>query len=126
MWEHPCVACVGLIFFWHEGCFWFGCLLSLSSACAGGYPLDRGCAGAQLMCTLPERQVQCGWLRVVGPLVEATGCMYSRGGEGSELHPPSVSCRTLNESSSRLPLESEMAAAAHTCPRSSCRQCPVT
>ena len=43
--EHPYVACVGLIFFWCEGCFWFGCLLSLSSACAGRYPLDRGCAG---------------------------------------------------------------------------------
>ena len=32
------------IYFWHEGCFWFGCFLSLSSVCAGCYPLDEGCA----------------------------------------------------------------------------------
>lgn len=35
----PCVPCVGLICFWCEGCFWFGCLPFLSSACAGCYPL---------------------------------------------------------------------------------------
>ena len=22
----PCIACVGLIIYWYEGCFWFGCL----------------------------------------------------------------------------------------------------
>ena len=45
--EHPCIACVVLIiFFWHGGSYWFGCLLSLSSACAGRYPLGRGCAGS--------------------------------------------------------------------------------
>lgn len=33
--ERPCVACVGLIRFWHESCFWFESLLSLFSACAG-------------------------------------------------------------------------------------------
>ena len=44
--DHPCIARVGLIFFWCEGCFWFECLPSLSSACAVLYPLDRGCAGA--------------------------------------------------------------------------------
>ena len=31
----------------HEGCFWFGCLLSLSSVCASYYPLDRRYAGVQ-------------------------------------------------------------------------------
>ena len=33
--EHPWVACEGLLFFFFlpEGCFWFGCLLSLSSIC---------------------------------------------------------------------------------------------
>ena len=49
MWKHPCLACVGLILFWHEGCFWFGCLPSLSSACTGRYSVDRGCAGEQPM-----------------------------------------------------------------------------
>ena len=29
--------------FWHEGCFWFGCLLSFSSVCVGYYPHDRCC-----------------------------------------------------------------------------------
>ena len=28
--------------FWHESCFWFGCLLSLFSVFAGYYPLNRG------------------------------------------------------------------------------------
>lgn len=42
-----------LIIFWHEGCFWFGCLPSLSSVCVGYYPLDRESARA-----LPGRHVQ--------------------------------------------------------------------
>ena len=42
-------------FFWCESCFWFGCLLSLSSECSGCYPLDRRCEGAQPM--LSSRQV---------------------------------------------------------------------
>ena len=58
MWKLPCIACVGLIFFQCEGCFWFGCLPSLSSACAGHYPLDRGCAGAWPAHTIPGRQGQ--------------------------------------------------------------------
>ena len=37
--ERPCVACVGLIRSWHEGCFWFEGLLSLFSACAGHDPV---------------------------------------------------------------------------------------
>ena len=43
MWKCPWVVYEGLLFFWHEGCFWFGCLLSLSLVCAGYNPLDRGC-----------------------------------------------------------------------------------
>ena len=39
------MAGVGLIFLGDEGCFWFGCLLCLASACAGWYPLNRGHAG---------------------------------------------------------------------------------
>ena len=35
MQECSCVGRLGLIFFWREGCFWFGCLPSLSSACVG-------------------------------------------------------------------------------------------
>ena len=31
--------------------FWFGCLLSLSSVCAGHYPIDRGWAGSWPVCT---------------------------------------------------------------------------
>ena len=45
MWEHPWIACVDLLLFWHECYFWFRCLLSLSSVCAGSYPFDRRCAG---------------------------------------------------------------------------------
>lgn len=41
MWECPWVACVNLLFFWHEVCFWFVCLLSLTSVCAGPYPINR-------------------------------------------------------------------------------------
>ena len=33
-----------------QGCFWFGCLLSLSSVCAGCYPFDRDCAGVWPVC----------------------------------------------------------------------------
>ena len=33
------------LFIWLECYFWFGCLLSLSSVCAGCYPLDSKCAG---------------------------------------------------------------------------------
>ena len=42
------VACEGiLLFFWHEVCFWFGCLLSLSSVCVDCYALERRCAGVR-------------------------------------------------------------------------------
>lgn len=51
MWKHPWVRCVGLLFFCCEGCFRFGCLLtlslSLSPVCIVHcicYPLDRGLA----------------------------------------------------------------------------------
>lgn len=48
MWQCLCVACVGLIsFFCCCRAVWFGCLPSLSSACAGLYLLDRWHAGAQ-------------------------------------------------------------------------------
>ena len=45
MWECPWVACEGFLFLFvclFEGCFWFGCLLSLSSVCAGCYHFDGG------------------------------------------------------------------------------------
>ena len=44
MQEHPWVASEGLLFFFFFKCglFWFGCLLSLSSLCAGHYPLVSG------------------------------------------------------------------------------------
>ena len=41
-------------FFWFEGCFWFGCLPSVSSACAELYPLDRWYADAQPLHTPRE------------------------------------------------------------------------
>ena len=46
--QRPCVTCVdsNSFCFWLEGCFWFTCLLSLSSAYAGYCPFDRRCAGA--------------------------------------------------------------------------------
>ena len=46
-----------LIYFWCEGCSWFGCLLSLSSACAGCYHLDKEYASAQILnsCRFPGR-----------------------------------------------------------------------
>ena len=31
--------------FWRECCFWFGCLVSLSSACEASYPFDNVCVG---------------------------------------------------------------------------------
>ena len=63
--ESPRVAFVGLLFFCCccEICFWFGFLLSLSLACAGCYPLERGCAGVQP--THASRKVG------------ATGCIFS-------------------------------------------------
>lgn len=48
--DYPFVVSVCLLFFWHEGSFWFGCLLSFSSKCAGRYPLDSQCAGADCVC----------------------------------------------------------------------------
>ena len=44
MQECPWIACVGLIFFGDEDCFWSGCLLSLSSACAAHYPRQGMCS----------------------------------------------------------------------------------
>ena len=55
----------GLLFLGCEGYFWFGCFLSLSSVCAGSYPLDRGCAGA--------------WPIHVSRKVEAMGGSWSLG-----------------------------------------------
>ena len=50
----------GLIFFWYEGCFWFGGLLSLSLACAGHYPLDKACASTQLTQAPRKREAVVG------------------------------------------------------------------
>ena len=50
-----CVCvCVCITFFWHEGYFWFGCLLSLSSVCTDCYPLDRGCSSVLHECASRE------------------------------------------------------------------------
>lgn len=46
--------------------FWFGYLLSLSSACTSHYPLDKGYASAWPAPTLPARQGS-GWLPVWVP-----------------------------------------------------------
>ena len=43
------------IYFWCEGCFWFGCLLSLPSVYVSCYPLDR------VLCMLPD-----GWRQWAG------------------------------------------------------------
>ena len=53
-WECPWVACEGLRLFWHERCFWFGCLLSLSSVCTRDCPLARGNEGVQPVCASRE------------------------------------------------------------------------
>ena len=41
-------------FFFLEDCFWFACLLSLSSVYAGRYPIAGGCAGVWPACTSRE------------------------------------------------------------------------
>ena len=54
-------------------CFWFACLLSLSSVCAGCYPLDRG-TGVQPVCTSREMDAV-GRARTYGEIVQAApGC----------------------------------------------------
>ena len=73
MWEHPFVACVGLIFWRGEGCFWYGCLLSLFSACAGCYPLDKQCT-VHSPCTRPWEGWGNSWLPIGGSWVQAAGC----------------------------------------------------
>ena len=45
MQEQPWVTCEGLLYIWCEGSFWFGCLLSVSSVCAGCFTLSSVCAG---------------------------------------------------------------------------------
>ena len=50
------LVCEGLLFFWRGGYFWFGCLLSLSSVCAGSYILDRSCAS--VMPALVSRKME--------------------------------------------------------------------
>lgn len=59
MQECPWVASEDLLVFLvaagvHKGCFWFECLLSLSSSCADLYSLDRVCAGVQPACASRE------------------------------------------------------------------------
>ena len=51
MWEHPCIACVGLIFFFGVRAAFGLDACPLSSVCAGCYPLNRGYADAQPMHT---------------------------------------------------------------------------
>ena len=48
MWERPGIACMALIFFWCEGCFWFGCL---SYLCSVYTDIGRQCAGAAHRCS---------------------------------------------------------------------------
>ena len=55
----------------HQDCFWFGCLLSLSTVCAGCYSLDRVCVG--VWSTQISRQMEvvhrvCSQCLVPGPL----------------------------------------------------------
>ena len=67
----PRVACEELLFFfWNEGCFWFGCLLSLPSVYAGHYPLDSRCEGLWLVNASREVRTAGGtfrWHLVTGP-----------------------------------------------------------
>lgn len=72
MQKHPCIACVGLLFFWPEGCFGFECLLPLSSMWADFYPLDGGCAGAwpvHASREVGEMNGTCMWFMVARPMV---------------------------------------------------------
>ena len=128
MQEHPCIACVGSIFFCCEGCFWFGCLLSLSSTCTGCYPLDRGCAGACSIHASRKAGTVVGswsrdpwwqrWRAVFAPgegrAVVGTGLRYPRwwswllpGSWGQELVPGHGTL--CGSGGLRLPLGSEMA-----------------
>ena len=81
-------------FFLLEGCFWFGCLLSLSSVCAGCYLLDRVCAGVQLARVSKEREAvgrACSHCLVAGPLTVVRTC-----GEMAQAAP---GCRALGSGS---------------------------
>ena len=94
-----------LFFFGMRAAFWFGCLLPLSSVCAGYYPLVRGCAGA--WSAHASREVgamghACRLLLVVGPSAvaltprevgahgsgsgRAVGYLHSQEGGGSGRH----------------------------------------
>lgn len=55
MWERSWVACVGLLFFWCEHCFWFRYLLFLLGMCMASVRFQGG--GIDGQCP------------VVGPLV---------------------------------------------------------
>jgi hypothetical protein len=69
MWEHPFVACVGLIFWRGEG--WFCCLFFQHVVAV--IPLIRG-AQVHGPCTCPWEGWGSSWLPVGGPLVQAAGC----------------------------------------------------
>ena len=90
MHDGPQVASVGLVFFWHEGSFWFGCLLSLPSVYVCHYLRERRCPGAWPAYVLMEMEAvgsaykQC---LAPGPLaavvipeeVGAEGCAWLQG-----------------------------------------------
>ena len=86
MQEHPWVACVGLAFFfpWHEGCLWFGGLLSLSFKYTGYYPCtpiyslsrDNGLAAGSTQSQGPWQQ-WLWWQQAVG--APAWGCVCEKG-----------------------------------------------
>ena len=91
MWECPWVACEGLLLFWCEGSFWFGCLLFLSSVCSDFSPLDRECRDVWPTSASWEVREKWGWGTfrwhlVSGPLamvwtqkeVGVTDCSFCR------------------------------------------------
>ena len=72
-----------------DGCFWFGCLLSLSSVCAGCYPLEE-CGN--LWPTHASREMEamgraCSYFLVAGPLTVVRIC--------GEVVQPAPGCRAL-------------------------------
>ena len=74
-----------------SSCFYFGCLLTLSSVCPGRYSPDMGCAGVAASSCSPEGRVSGGaaWalpgqqgqssVLLTGSLAEAVACTRSPG-----------------------------------------------
>ena len=58
-------------YFWHEGCFWFPCLLSLSSVCASCYPHVQPACASRAMEAMGWGHSHC---LVAGPLTVVKTC----------------------------------------------------